>query len=88
MNSARAAKSLLVGVEIVAQVATAQPHPTNLKAVLVVLEKDQPVLAAAIQLKCDVLVTGDRQHFGVFYGETLGGVTIHSPSSLAERLLI
>ncbi len=50
-------------------------------------EKDRPVLAAAMQLACEALVTGDRTHFGTFYGKTLGGVKIHSPRSLAETLL-
>ena len=50
-------------------------------------EKDRPVLAAAIRTQCDALVTGDRTHFGRFYGKTLGGVAIHSPRSLAEALL-
>ncbi len=49
-------------------------------------DKDQPVLAAAIRLRCNVLVTGDRTHFGAGYGQTFGGVTIHSPRSLAEVL--
>lgn len=50
-------------------------------------EKDQPVLAAAIRMKCEALVTGDRTHFGLLYGKTIAGVTIHSPRSLAEVLL-
>lgn len=50
-------------------------------------EKDRPVLAAAIRLGCEVLLTGDRTHFGALYGKTLAGVTIHSPRSLAEALL-
>ena len=49
-------------------------------------DKDQPILAAAIRLQCDVLVTGDRTHFGAGYGQTFDGVTVHSPRSLAERL--
>ncbi|MCU0923052.1 MAG: PIN domain-containing protein [Burkholderiaceae bacterium] len=49
-------------------------------------EKDRPVLAAAIRLSCDVLVTGDRTHFGAGYGRSFGGVTVHSPRSLAEQL--
>jgi predicted nucleic acid-binding protein len=49
-------------------------------------EKDRPVLAAAIALGCDVLVTGDRTHFGSGYGRVFEGVTIHSPRSLAEQL--
>ncbi len=50
-------------------------------------EKDRPVLAAAIRLRCDVLVTGDRRHFGTLYGSVIRGVRIYSPSSLAESVL-
>lgn len=50
-------------------------------------DKDQPVLAAAIRYGCTALVTGDRMHFGSLYGQTIQGVTIHSPRSLAELLL-
>jgi len=49
--------------------------------------KDRPVLAAAIRLGCDALVTGDRKHFGSAYGQEFGGVTIHSPRSLAQTIL-
>lgn len=49
--------------------------------------KDRPVLAAAIRLGCDALVTGDRKHFGSAYGQQIGSVTIHSPRSLAEAVL-
>jgi predicted nucleic acid-binding protein len=49
-------------------------------------EKDKPVLAAAMHLHCDALVTGDRTHFGRGYGRTFGGVVIHSPRSLGELL--
>lgn len=60
--------------------------PTN-TATSGVPEKDRPVLAAAIRLGCDALVTGDRTHFGAGYGQTFGGVTMHSPRTLAERIL-
>ncbi|MCS6995449.1 MAG: PIN domain-containing protein [Casimicrobiaceae bacterium] len=49
--------------------------------------KDRPVLAAAIHARCDALVTGDRTHLGSAYGRVIHGVTIHSPRSLAERVL-
>lgn len=54
---------------------------------VVLAEKDRPVLAAAINLRCAALVTGDRMHFGHLYGKTIRGVAIHSPRSLAETLL-
>jgi predicted nucleic acid-binding protein len=49
-------------------------------------DKDRPVLAAAIALGCDTLVTGDRTQFGAGYGKAFAGVTIHSPRSLIERV--
>jgi predicted nucleic acid-binding protein len=63
----------------------AQPENTGVPGALA--EKDRPVLAAAMQLGCEALVTGDRPHFGAFYGKTFGGVKIHSPRSLAEAVL-
>jgi predicted nucleic acid-binding protein len=50
-------------------------------------EKDLPVLAAAVRLGCDALVTGDARHFGALYGRTVHGVKVHSPRSLAAWLL-
>lgn len=47
-------------------------------------EKDRPVLAAA--LSCEILVTGDRMHFGKFTGRLVHGVRIHSPRSLYDQL--
>ncbi len=50
-------------------------------------EKDRPVLAAAIASQCDVLLTGDKRHFGKGFGRSFGGVRVHSPSSLFELVL-
>lgn len=69
------------------QVAGAHPAPAALDAAPRLAEKDWPVLAAAIRLGCDALVTGDRSHFGALYGRKPGGVAVHSPRSLAEWLL-
>ena len=51
-------------------------------------EKDRLVLAAAAALGCDTLVTGDRTHFGRFYGRTVAGVRIHSPRSLYDEMIL
>ena len=37
---------------------------------------------AAIALRCDALVTGDRTHFGAGYGQAFDGVTIYAPAQL------
>ena len=69
------------------RVAAAAPPASEPADVAWLPEKDRPVLAAAIHLHCDALVTGDRSHFGAGYGRKVGGVVIHSPRSLAEHLL-
>lgn len=49
--------------------------------------KDQPVLQAALHDRCDILLTGDRTHFGRLYGQKIGSLIVHSPSSLANAIL-
>ena len=51
------------------------------------VEKDRHVLRAAIQMRCDVLVTGDVTHFGAGYGRTFDGVKILSPRMTAALFL-
>lgn len=51
------------------------------------VEKDRHVLRAAIQMRCDVLVTGDVAHFGNGYGRIFDGVKILSPRMTAEFVL-
>lgn len=53
---------------------------------LLLPEKDRPVLASAIQHRCQALLTGDKTHFGRLYGQTIAGVFIYSPQGLAEIL--
>ena len=74
---------------IVAGIKLADAHPADAGPNIPVQlpEKDRPVLAAAVRLGCEALVTGDRSHFGALYGKTVAGVAIHSPRSLAEALL-
>ncbi len=70
-----------------AEVSAHRPDALRPELAALLPEKDQPVLAAAVRLRCDVLVTGHRTHFGGLYGRKVDGVTIHSPRSLAEALL-
>jgi uncharacterized protein len=76
-------EDLLAQVDVAAFEAT--ELPSDVAALLP--EKDWPVLAAAMRLRCEALVTGDRTHFGALYGKTINGVSIHSPRSLAEAVL-
>ena len=67
--------------------AKADPAQQVPEAAHVLPDKDRPVLAAAIRLKCEALLTGDRTYFGPLYGRNMAGVRIHSPRSIAEALL-
>ena len=49
-------------------------------------EKDRPILCAAIRAGCDLLVTGDRKHFGHLYEQAVEGVSIVSVLALAQRM--
>lgn len=49
--------------------------------------KDQPVLAAAIGCHADILLTGDRRHFGPLFGTTLSGVEVFSVRQMAEEMV-
>ena len=60
------------------------PEPVLTEPVL--HEKDQPVLAAAILSRADSLVTGDRKHFGAWYGTTSFGLRIEPPARFPEVL--
>ena len=48
---------------------------------------DRPVLGAAIRLRCDVLITGDKRHFGALYGRRVEGVAVHSPATFFAGVL-
>lgn len=50
-------------------------------------ENDRRVLAAAIALECEALVSGDQTHFGALYGKVVNGVKIYSPRQLAEEIV-
>jgi predicted nucleic acid-binding protein len=87
--AAKAPEGLHALDAIVAEIRVAEAHPADAgqRFSARLPEKDRPVLAAAVRLGCEVLVTGDRSHFGALYGRTVAGVAIHSPRSLAETVL-
>ncbi len=49
--------------------------------------KDAPILAAAWSARADILVTGDRRHFGRWMGKRVEGVTVLAPRAALARLL-
>jgi predicted nucleic acid-binding protein len=43
------------------------------------VEKDRPILLAAIMARATHLLTGDKEHFGKYFGQTVVGVLILRP---------
>ena len=69
-------EELLSSVEVIAT-AVSTDHP--LFSTIELPDKDQPILIAAICAGATYLLTGDFQHFGRYYEETIEGVPILSP---------
>ena len=49
-----------------------------------IADKDAPILASAIQSKCNYLVTGDKKHFGHLYYQVVEGLEVVSIIRMAE----
>jgi len=63
-------EAFLSNVEVVLEADPRVPCPVDLP------EKDRPVLMAAINAKANYLLTGDIEHFGEYFGQTIEGVNI------------
>jgi predicted nucleic acid-binding protein len=68
-------KCLLTGVTVSRQIQL-PPLPANIALV----EKDAPILQAAIGVQATHLLTGDVKHFGHLFGVTVEGVLILPPA--------
>lgn len=51
------------------------------------VDKDVPILCAAIRAGCGYLVTGDQRDFGHLFDQKVQGVTVITPLRLAEMLV-
>jgi uncharacterized protein len=49
-------------------------------------EKDKHVLAAAVLARAKFLVTGDRKHFGAWFGRSILGIRVEPPASFSGVL--
>jgi uncharacterized protein len=70
---------LLKTVQLVTEIA---PLPPGVK----LPAKDQPILQAAVQAQATHLLTGDKDHFGVWFGLRPGGVLVLPPAEYFARL--
>jgi predicted nucleic acid-binding protein len=61
------------------QVLPATPGDPSLTVPIDLAEKDRPILAMAVATRATHLLTGDVQHFGRYYGQTIMGVRILPP---------
>jgi predicted nucleic acid-binding protein len=48
-------------------------------------EKDRPILQAAIQAGATHLLTGDKRHFGKYFGRRCGGVLVLAPAEYFQQ---
>ena len=49
-------------------------------------KKDLPILQAALYAQATHLLTGDKQHFGKYFGRRVGGVLVLPPAEYLQRL--
>ena len=49
--------------------------------------KDAPILAAAIEARCQILATGDRSDFGALFGRRMRGTVVMLPADAIELLI-
>lgn len=49
-------------------------------------DDDQPVLGGAVAAKCSHLWTGDKRHFGRWYGTTIRGIRVVPATVLVDEL--
>ena len=65
-----------------------EPGPRHLvQARALVHPKDVPILGAAMAAGVDILVTGDRRHFGDLYGRIVGTAEVLPPRQALERII-
>ena len=58
-----------------------EPKGTRLPAHVRLPAKDVPILMAAIEASADYLLTGDRDHFGVYFDTSIEGIRILRPAA-------
>jgi predicted nucleic acid-binding protein len=79
----RLLKSLDALLLKMAVVPTPYPLPEDLDVNLPA--KDIPILAAALSAKAAFLITGDKQHFGAYFGKKMRDITILRPADYLCR---
>jgi predicted nucleic acid-binding protein len=68
------------------QVRMVEPEHFTLPRGIRLPDKDLPILLAAIDGKATHLLTGDREHFGPYFRQEIGGVLILPPAEYPPLL--
>lgn len=63
------------------------PEYATLPPEITLVEKDRPILLAAISVKATHLLTGDKLHFGHLFGTHVEGVLIFPPAEYLTKAL-
>ena len=70
----------------------ASPAPSNEQLAIArqvdLPPKDAPILAAALAATAELLVTGDRTHFGHLFGQSIGRLVVHRPAEALSLILL
>ena len=74
-------------LSIVEQVPAARPDLVAWAAAKGLPDNDAPVLATAVSSSAEILVTGDRTHFGHLFGRSVGGTVVASLSDALDTVL-
>ncbi len=67
----------------ITMVSTPYPLPDDLRVDLPA--KDIPILAAALSADADYLITGDKRHFGAYFGRKVHKLTVLRPVEYLDR---
>jgi predicted nucleic acid-binding protein len=78
-------RDLLEGVEIATDALGIDARTQDKLAGIELPDKDRPILAGAVAAESDFLLTGDIQHFGIYFGKILCGVRILRPAEFLRR---
>jgi len=80
-------EALQVLLDEIEQVPEPQPHLVRSAISAGLPKKDAPILAAAIAAEVDLLVTGDKRHFGPLFGQRVEGVIVLPPADALALVL-
>ena len=59
--------------------------PERLASSIDLPDKDEPILAGALAANATHLITGDRRHFGPYFGQSLEGIVVMSPAQYLQQ---